>query len=94
MKESVLDKVFSKNKNIVFREEADFGLLFNIETGRTHKINPTAATIWKSIDSKKPVAGIVSEIMEEYNENNGVTEDVLEFLSHLEKMEYIAEVFK
>ncbi len=92
MKESICQKVFSKNENIVFREETEFGLLFDIETGRTHKINSTATIIWKSIDSKNTVGDIIDEVRKEYGEIDTIPADVREFLSSLEKIGYIMEV--
>lgn len=94
MKHSTCQKVFSKNENIVFREETEFGLLFDIETGRTHKINPTATTIWRSIDSKRTVADIIDKVKEEYGDVDTVSADVLEFLVSLEKTGYIIEVLQ
>ena len=92
MKESYLRKKFSKNKNIVFREEEEFGLLFDIETGKINKINKKAVVLWKSIDSKKTVADIAVKLKKEYGET--LPEDVWKFLSTLETMEYIREVQK
>jgi hypothetical protein len=90
MKESHLKKKFSKNENIVFREEEEFGLLFDIETGKINKINKKAVALWKSIDSRKTVADIVDELKKEYNDT--LPEDVWKFLSILATMGYIKEI--
>ncbi len=92
MDASAFGKVFTKNKNIVFREEMNFGLLFNIETGRIHKINHTAVVIWKSIDSRRTVADVITEVKGEYGEIDTIPADVSEFVSFLEKTQYIEEV--
>ena len=89
MKESHLKKKFSKNENIVFHEEEEFGLLFDIETGKINKINKKAVALWKSIDSKKTVANIVNELKKEYSDT--IPEDVWKFLSTLAAMGYIKD---
>jgi hypothetical protein len=85
-------KVFSKNDNVVFREESEYSLLFNIETGRIHKINSTAVTIWKSIDSTRTVSEIMEQVRKEYGNIETIPADVVEFLSSLKEGGYIMEV--
>lgn len=84
-------KVFSKNDNVVFREESEYALLFNIETGRIHRINSTAVTIWKSIDSTRTVEEIMEQVRKEYGNIETIPDDVAEFLSSLQEGGYIME---
>ncbi len=86
MKEADLKKIFAKNKNVVFHEEEDFGLLFDIETGRTHKINKKAVKLWKCINSKKPVAAVIDDVKKECGEQDTLPEDVWEFLLSLARL--------
>lgn len=91
MKESDLKIIFSKNKTVVFREEEEFGLLFDIETGRTRKLNKKAVALWKLIDSKKTVAEIIDELKKEYSDES-LSEDVWKFLSFLANLGYITRL--
>ena len=89
MKDATLEKTFSKNGNIVFREEEKFGFLFDIETGKTHKINKKAALLWNLIDSERTVSQIIDELKKVFGEDDTLSEDVLKFLTTLEHLGYI-----
>jgi hypothetical protein len=92
MKESDLKKVFSKNENIVFHEEKDFGLLFDMDTGRTRKIDTKAVMVWKLLDGKTAVESIIAILKTEYGASDTLSENVWKFLSNLQKMGCIKEI--
>jgi SynChlorMet cassette protein ScmD len=51
------------NPIIVLREEFDnYGLLFDPDTGGVLVINPIGVSIWKLMDGKRDIDGIVREI--------------------------------
>lgn len=92
MKESDLKKIFSQKESIVFREEKDFGLLYDMETGRTRKIKLKAVTVWKLIDGKKSVESIIDGVKKEYGALDALSENVWNFLLYLERMGCIKEI--
>jgi SynChlorMet cassette protein ScmD len=51
------------NPVVVLREEFDdWAVLFNPDTADAVGINPVGAAVWKRMDGKKTLEGIVSEI--------------------------------
>lgn len=86
------DKKFKKKEDLVFREEEELGLLFDVETGRIHKLNQPAVLIWNSINSETCVQDIIDVLKKEYGDINSISVDVPEFLLILHEMNYIEEI--
>lgn len=86
-----LERKYTKKEDLVFREEEDFGLLFDIKTGKTHKLNHSAVTIWKSIDDDTTVADIIKILEKEYGNVDTLHNDILDFILFLKKIKYIGE---
>lgn len=53
---------FKRDKNIIFREEADVGLLFNPDTGKINILNETGKFIWPRLDGEKANNEIIEEL--------------------------------
>lgn len=50
------------DRKIIFREEADVGLLFNPDTGRINILNETGKFIWSRLDGEKSGNEIIEEM--------------------------------
>lgn len=87
-----IDKKFRKKEDLVFRDEEECGLLFDIETGKIHKLNQTAALIWKSINPDVTVECIINVLKKEYGDTDSISTDVPAFLLILQEMDYIEEI--
>jgi hypothetical protein len=84
MQESDLKKVFSRKKKMVSYKNKDFGLLFDMETGRIHKIGLQAYETWELLDGKTSVGEIITLLKKEYNDIED--EKVITFLKTLKTM--------
>ena len=91
MKKVDLDKKYKRKEDLVFREEEDFGLLFDIKTGKTHKLNHSAVTIWKSINPDTTIADIITILKKEYGDIDTLSEDISDFITFLKGIKYIGE---
>jgi hypothetical protein len=72
-------------KNVVFREEPDGGLLFNVDTGDMRFVEALACSICRMIDGGCSRAGILSELAKRYPGQPAATleSDLDEFLGQL-----------
>ncbi|MGD2249380.1 MAG: PqqD family protein [Candidatus Methanofastidiosia archaeon] len=84
MQKSDLKKVFSRKEKMVSYKNKDFGLLFDMETGKIHKIGLQAYKTWELLDGKTSVGEIITGLKKEYTAIED--EKVFTFLLTLNKM--------
>lgn len=92
-----MEKVFTKNENIIFRKIADEFILVPIkqkvvDLKSIYTLNEVAATIWQSLDGKKNVQQLKEFLLSEYEtEPEQVETDLQSILDQLSVLELIQE---
>lgn len=70
--------------NVVFREEPEGGILFNVDTGELKIVERVAWGICHLIDEGKNREEILRELRERYPDQNSVEQDLEEFIEELD----------
>lgn len=78
-----MEEKLSFPENVVFREEPEGGILFNVDTGEMRVVQDVAWGICHMIDSGSHRSRILRELRERYPEVDGLEEDMDSFLSEL-----------
>jgi hypothetical protein len=90
-----MDKVYSKNPDVVFRKIADEFILVPIrqkvvDLKSVYTLNETGAFIWEQIDGSTPASGIRDRLAAEFEvEASQAETDVSGLLSQLETLTFI-----
>lgn len=86
-------RYLAANPDVVLREEFDdWGLLFNLDTTKTLGINPTGIYIWKRLDGKQNLFGIMNCIKNDFSDiPSNVEEEVGYFIEKLETHGFASE---
>lgn len=76
---------------IVFRQDNDFGILFNPETGDIKVLNQTASLIWELCNGKNTKEDIVNAISTKFNVRSKaiVAKDLDKFLKETTELGFI-----
>lgn len=91
----MMDKIYSKNPDIVFRKIADEFILVPVrhkvaDMNCIYVLNEVGALIWESIDGKKGIDEILDRILETYDvERETAKDDLSSFINQLIKAESI-----
>lgn len=75
--------------NVVFREEPEGGILFNVDTGELKLVEKVAWGICHLIDQGKTRKEILQELRERYPDQDSVEADLDEFLKELEEVDML-----
>ena len=79
-----------QNREAIFREEGEEGILFNPDTADIVILNETACFIWRLCDGRHTLEGIVDELTGCYEaEKNTIGKDADAFISELEKRGFV-----
>jgi hypothetical protein len=82
----MLDKRFSKNKDIPYRIIEEEAVLVDVEDGEVIHLNEVGAQIWEAVDGKNKVSDIINHICSEFEVSEiEARRDVLSFLKDLLK---------
>ena len=84
----MMDSVFKKNGEIVFRKIGDEYILVPLahsvaDISSIFNLNETGAAIWNKIDGRKKLRDIVEEMKIEYEEAEQIEADVLSFIADI-----------
>ena len=91
----VLDRIYQKNQNFVFRQIDDETLLVPIkesvgDLGAIYNLNPTAAFVWQHLDGQKTLHEVKNLMAAEFEVfGPDAEQDLTEFVTQLEKIEAI-----
>jgi len=81
----------AKHPYVKWKKTGSTGVLLNLLSGEYYELDATAITIWKAIDGRTPVAGIVRKMATAYRvPPRTVEKDVTAFLAALQKRKLIA----
>jgi hypothetical protein len=80
-----MDEKLSFPENVVFREEPEGGILFNVDTGDMRIVEDVAWGICTLLESGSTRSEIVAVLHEMYGEEESVESDLDDFLGELEK---------
>jgi hypothetical protein len=69
--------------NVVFREEPEGGILFNVDTGELKLVEDVAWGICHLIDAGMDRSGILQELKERYPDQDSLEEDLDSFIEEL-----------
>lgn len=98
MDKEILQKVFVKSDNVVFRKIADEYVLVPVykdavDLEALFSFNETAARMWELIDGKQTAAAIASTVAQEYAAApDAVARDAADVLSALLELKFIMPV--
>lgn len=98
LESDILQNIFIKNKEIVFRKIAGETILVPIsgqlaDLQRIFSLNPLAEYIWHQLDGKRNLQEIINSIVSNYEVQQGqVVTDIREFISELLKENLITGV--
>lgn len=77
---------FIANPDIVFREEDEWGILFNPDTGDTYGLNSISVFIWTHFDGNRAISDIIFELRKTCNNvPNNAEKYVYDFIKDLKK---------
>ena len=91
MNEDILNRIYQKNPDVVYRVIAGEAILLPISketqvAGRLLSLNEVGAFIWELIDGKKRLDEILAEILREHEvEEDTARSDLLEMIAALKK---------
>lgn len=91
----MVEKIYSKNPDIVFRKIADEFILVPVrhkvaDLNCIYVLNEVGALIWEFIDGKRDIDEILDRILETYDmERETANNDLLSFINQLVKTESI-----
>lgn len=95
-----LEKVFTRNENVVFRQVADELILVPIrdkvaDLQCIYTLNDACAFIWSQIDGKKSLAHIIDSLVSTFSVSMTIAQDeVSTFVGQLASKKLIAEISK
>ena len=76
----------AKHRHVKWKKTGATGVLLNLMTGEYYELDGPALAIWKAIDGRTPVAGIVKKLATAYGASpTAVAKDVTAFLATLRK---------
>jgi len=78
-----MEEKLSFPENVVYREEPEGGILFNVDTGEMRVVQDVAWGICHMIDRGSYRSRILHELRERYPEVDGLEEDMDSFLLEL-----------
>lgn len=87
-----MDKIYSKNSDVVFRKIADEYILVPVKNSigdmeSIYSLNGSAARIWELVDGKKRLSEIKKAIVGEFDvDEKSAEDDILSFSQELEKI--------
>ena len=88
----MLDKCFSKNKDIPYRVIEGEAILVDVEEGEVIHLNEVGALIWEAIDGKNKVSDIVNCVCNDFEVNQSeARKDVVSFLKEILEKEVITD---
>jgi len=93
-----LNKRYKKKEDVVFRKVSDESILVPIkdnvgDLGFIYNLNDVGTFIWEQIDGKTQLMDIKEMLVDEFDVNPSTAEkDLLQFITHLEKMSCIVKV--
>ncbi len=80
---------FRYPENVVFREEPEGGILFDVNTGRLKLVEDVAWGICNLIDKGKTRTAILCELEKLYPEETDLEKDLDSFLDELVETEFL-----
>lgn len=80
--------VFVRREDIIERAGEEL-LLFDPEKGKLYELNETAEFIWKHLDGNHSISDIRSKLLEAYEEDPSLEEDIEEYIKILLERELI-----
>jgi len=79
-----MDNRVFRIKNVPWRIIEGEAIVVDIDGGEIIHLNETGAVVWKNLDGKTDVSGIVDHVCEEFDVEKNIAEtDVTEFLKTL-----------
>ena len=79
-----LDTIISKNKRVPWRIIESEAVLVKVDSGEVVHLNEVAAEIWRIIDGKRKISGIIAHICSSFDVEKAEAEkDTLDFLESL-----------
>lgn len=79
-----LDTIISKNKRVPWRIIESEAVLVKVDSGEVVHLNEVAAEIWRIIDGKRKISGILAHICRSFDVKEQEAEkDTLDFLESL-----------
>lgn len=79
-----LDSIISKNKRVPWRIIESEAVLVKVDSGEVVHLNEVAAEIWRIIDGKRKISGIIAHIYTSFDvEKVEAEKDTLDFLESL-----------
>jgi hypothetical protein len=89
----MLDNAIEIPKNVVYREFAHETVILNLDTGKYHGINPTAARMLEVLQESPTVRDAAAKLSETYGEPvAGIEDDLVTFCTGLVERGLIAVV--
>jgi hypothetical protein len=80
----------ARHPHVKWKKTGATGVLLNLVSGEYFELDGTAIAIWKAIDGRTPVAGIVRKLATAYGAPpTAVAKDVTAFLATLQKRKLI-----
>lgn len=79
------------SENVVFREEPEGGMLFNVDTGELKLVEDVAWGICSMIEEGAGRSGMLRKLQELYPDEEDLEEDLGAFISELAESNFLAE---
>jgi len=95
----VIDQVFLKNENFVFRQIDDETILVPIkdnlgDMGSIYNLNEVGAFIWEHFDGQKTIGDIKNRIIQEFEISEPEAQrDLIEFVNQLRGIDAIHKAY-
>jgi hypothetical protein len=81
----MLSRIPSPNQNIVWRNIQGEAVLLNRHNGRYFGLNAVGCSVWEKMDGVSTLAGIIQQLLSEYNVKEDVlARDVLELMDRMQ----------
>lgn len=91
MDEAIGEKVWQVRADLLYRQLADGGMLYDSASGQVHHLNATAALVWEACQAGKKTAETVAELCRCYEvEIAQAGADVREILQAFVRAELLA----
>lgn len=82
---------FKQNKDVIFRQEDNEGILFNPQTSDIVVINSTGRFLWELFNNKLTKEGILTKLMDRYEvSRKQAEEDLDKFIADLKERDFIS----
>lgn len=86
-----MEEKLSFPENVVFREEPEGGILFNVDTGEMRVVEDVAWGICRLVDSGSSRAEILKRLSATYPHEDNLESDLDSFLKELQDLKMLAE---